>query len=322
MTKDTFPCGPVAVTLLSENPTLRNMASKPLLEYDVKWNDPHLRVQVTILEAQTKSPVLQGNYLNCARMNVDATPNGLTAASQSGSSCTSSQGLDQWLVSVPLDIPRIDCATDIEDFIGLVLSTSWRRAGWVPTHAGAVANESCCAVLCAPTMAGKSTLVAAMARRDWRVLGDDKLLLRVGNAGPELAALAHGLNLDPKTREWFPEVGDLCLLPRQSFYSEKRRVHVDDFWPKKGIRTGRPTHLLQIARSEQTGEVKVWLLQSGDVLSTLLRQIVIPNNVAIADKILSVVVETAKCLKGLGVEIGDDAYFDPDCLAPLEKELQ
>jgi hypothetical protein len=298
------------------------MAAKPLREYDVKWDEPHLPIQVTILEARTRSPVLQGNYLTCARMNVDVGPTGLSAVSQTGSSCISSPGLDQWLLSVVAEGPRVDIATDIEDFIGLVLSTGWLRAGWIPTHAGAVASGSCCAVLCAPTMAGKSTLVAAMARRQWRVLGDDKLLLRVGEAGPELAALAYGMNLDPATRKWFPEVGDLYALPRQSFYSEKRRVNLEDFWPKKGIRAGRPSHLLQIARGGQTAGIKVKRLEGIDVLSALLRQTVIPTNVEIANKVLSVMVETAKHLRGFGVEIGEDAYSDADCLAPLEKELR
>jgi len=299
-----------------------NMAAKPLLEYDVEWTDAHLQVQIMIREKEERAHALQGNYLNCARMNVDAGPNGLTAVSQSGSSCISSPTLDEWLVSVVSNTSEVDIVTDIEDFIGLVLSTAWRRAGWAPTHAGAVASESCCAVLCAPTMAGKSTLVAAMARREWRVLGDDKLLLRIGDAGPEVAALAYGMNLDPGTRKWFPEIGDLSTLPRQSFYSDKRRVCLENFWPKKGMAAGRPTHLLRIARSEQGTGVKVRPLERFDVLSTLLRQTVIPTNAEIANSVLSVMAETAKHLRGFAVEIGVDAYSDPDCLIPLEKQLR
>jgi hypothetical protein len=68
--------------------------------------------------------------------------------------------------------------------------------------------------------------------------------------------------------------------------------------------------------------VKIAPLSRAEVLSTLLRQTVVPRDRKIAGEILSTVAAAARRLEGLHVEIGEDAYYDPHGLDPLERALQ
>ncbi len=212
---------------------------------------------------------------------------------------------------------------DIEDLVGLALTTAWRGLGLVPVHAGAVVHNGACALLCAPSGGGKTTLTAALIRRGWATLGDDKLLLSLGPDGrPRLEALIHTFNLHPNARRWFPEVGELAALPRYSAWTEKRKVRIADIWPGVTCERGEPTHLVRVHRHEGADGVRVRALPAAELLSILLRQTVIPNDRRLARGILATVAATAGRLVGLEVELGHDVYRDPDRLAALEGALQ
>jgi hypothetical protein len=291
--------------------------------YDVKWDGPFFHVRIAVDESSLPARMVQGNYLNCARMNVDVTSTGFLATCFCGSSASCSLRSDQWSFSVVrAHQPDWGVAADIDDLINLVLTTSWRRSGWIPVHSGAVTKGETCAVLCAPSGAGKTTLTAALIRRGWRTLGDDKLLLRLDpSGGSELVALVHSFNLDPNVRKWFPEVASIGVLPSYSVFSQKRRVNIGDFWPGRTIRSSRPTHLLQIALREDIDTVNMTPIKNNDILSILLHQTVIPKDVPSANQIVSTLAATAMHLKGYRVEIGKNAYDDIGFLSRLESAL-
>ncbi len=323
-----FRCGPLEVAVIVPDPIVRAKIIDALTLYNVRWpprravtiemTDPHPQFSPTRGEEAERA---HGSYLTCARMRVDATADGLYATSASGAACSVGADSDHWSIAVP---PLFDewVLGDIEELVGLVLTTSWRRLGWVPLHAGAVRRNDCCALLTAPSGGGKTTLTAALIRRGWLTLGDDKLLLRMGDTGAaEVRALQHHFNLHPCTRGWFPEVGDLERLPVYSSWTEKRKVRIEDIWPGCVCDAGCLTHLVHISQRDDIAGVRVAPLGRGDILSTLLHQTVIPNDRAIAQHVLSVLAATAQRLAGMCLEIGPDAYADPDCVAPLEAAL-
>ncbi len=175
------------------------------------------------------TPMVDSSYLRCSRMAVCRSPDGLIATSSSGGDLTlvRSASVDRWHMNVPTSLADLE---ELEDFLVLVLTTGWRCLDWIPLHAGALSRGGCCIIVCAPSGGGKSTLTAGLMRAGWRTLGDDKLLLRIVDGRPRLAAVLHSLNLHPRTRQWFPEVGDLWLLPAYSAWTEKRKgVHCTTF---------------------------------------------------------------------------------------------
>ena len=65
---------------------------------------------------------------------------------------------------------------EIEQQLVLLLARAWAGQGWTPLHAGSLIppGKTDCVLVCAPSGAGKTTLIAALLRRGWRTLGDDK----------------------------------------------------------------------------------------------------------------------------------------------------
>ncbi|HZY45135.1 MAG TPA: hypothetical protein VFF70_10335 [Anaerolineae bacterium] len=321
MSSEIFYCGPLAVSLTAQTQALRAKVVEALDLYTVTWPPPLFPISIDIRERDSFASMPAGTYMKCSRMNVDPVAGGLRAAVPSGAECIYLSANSLWSISVPLNGQHVP--EDVEDLIGLVLTNSWRQAKWVPIHAGAIVNGSICAILCAPSGGGKTTVTASMIRRGWQTLGDDKILLRLqSNGSPLLAALLHNFNLHPKTRDWFPEVGDLTHLPRYSAWTEKRKVRIVDIWPGSEVLHAVPTHLIQLERSEQPKAVELTKLTPDEVLSIFLRQTVIPKDRSFAQLILSTVASTAQRLTGWRVEVGDQAYHDPDCLLPLERVLQ
>jgi hypothetical protein len=204
----------------------------------------------------------------------------------------------------------------------LVLTTGWRAAGWVPIHAGAVSRDETCALVCATSGGGKTTLVSAMVRQGWSTLGDDKLLLRSTGDGTIVRAVSRIFHLDPQVGKWFPEVQDLKKYPAVSSLSEKRRVPVGDLWPGTVANEGHPTHFVMLRRSQQEGVMRIRPLSGTDLLSTILTQIVIPKDQYDANFILTTAANTSRHVKGLEIEIDGLAYLRPNGLLSLEEALR
>lgn len=303
-------CGPLEVEIRTDDPVLRAISLERLNLFDARWEGPFRRVRITLERGRTTAAVA-GTFLLSGRMKVDASEHEVVAVTAGGVlvRATLHPHSEDWEIAVPAeDITVMPLALDLEHALELALTTGWRRAGWIAVHAGAVEKEGRCLLLCAPSGGGKSTFAAVLLREGWRTLGDDKLLLRLRNGLPELAALIHTLNLDPAKR--YRGVTQLALdaLPTYSVASGKRRVPVDLIAPgATTLSNARPTHIVQLARKAECGFAAT-PLPDRDAATTLLRQIVIPSDRIVAGSILQTVMQAASGLKPLRVTVGNDAY--------------
>jgi hypothetical protein len=309
----------VRLVVRSPLPAIRAKVGDICALFDVRWVGPPLTVELDIDAGAPLSPPAEGRFLHCAKMRVDADGEDLRASFDGGVSATFDSRTGSWRVRLPSARPTGPVLADIEGLVTLVLATGWRALGWVPLHAGAVAKDGRCALLCAPSGGGKSSLTVAMVARGWQTLGDDKLLLR--HDGRELRALLFHLNLDPRTRFWFPALGDLASLPEYSMWTPKRRLKITSVWPSSGRETARPTHLVAITREAGVVGVTVEPMARGETLSLLLHQTVVPGDPAVARRMVGPVAACAAGLESWRVTVGDDAYRDADALAPLEAAL-
>lgn len=318
-----FLCGPVAVDLEAGARALRDKLAETFELYTVRWPEQRRLVQVEVGFVARPAAMGPGTVLRCGRMHVDRQGDDLVAACRSGAACRSSADGTHWAI----DVPRVSTTgeavpEDIEDLAGLILTTAWRRLGMAPLHVGSVLRGEVCALLCAPSGGGKTTLTTAMIREGWRTLGDDKLLLDLDEERrPRVAALIDRFNLHPQSRRWFPELGDLTGLPRYSAWTDKRKVSAEAIWPGAVARRGHPTHLLRLDRREDARGIAVRPMAQGEILPTLLRQTVVPSHRAMAGPILAVVAAAARRLRGLDLVIGKEAYASPGWSAPLVEAL-
>ena len=322
---DPYFCGPLRLTVEAQSQILYDKVVETLLLYDRRWPTYDRTVEIRIGEKpDVVAKPAAGTFLRCARIAVDVADAGLHATTLCGARSRSRQTgtTDRWEIDVPAELIAATNLEDVEELVILTLTVGWRSAGWVPVHAAAVADGERCVVICAPSGGGKSTLTAAFVRRGWRALGDDKLLLRVDDGRPRLAALQCTFNLHPCTTTWFPEVGDLERLPLYSTWTPKRKVKIDSIWPEPVAAGARPTHLLRISRSPHAGGIAYAPLDAGETLTTLLRQVAVPTHRSTANQILSAVAPTARGMRGLDVVVGENAYSRADALDALEAAIR
>lgn len=319
----TYFCGPLRVTVEAQSQVLYEKVVETLRLYDHHWAQHDRDVTIRIVETPHVASPLQGTFLRCARMLVDAAGAELHATTICGARSRSRlRGrTESWEIEVPEGLIAATNLEDVEELVILALTSGWRGAGWVPMHAAAVTDGERCAVICAPSGAGKSTLSAAFVRRGWRAIGDDKLLLRIADGQPQIAALQRTFNLHPSTSAWFPEVGDLERLPLYSTWTEKRKVKIESIWAAPAADDARPTHVLRVRRQPQAGGIIVTPLPLREVLPTLLRQIAVPTDRLTANLILAAVAPTARTVRGLDVIVGHDAYARPDAFTELDAAL-
>lgn len=325
-TSTTFFVGPLRVEIDAELPALERRVDEALRVFETRWERPDYEVCLTVRSCAAPAAPVAGSYLVCSRMTVDAEGDSLYATTRCGASARRERtwpGGEAWSIAFPapdIETPAID---EIEDLVGLALVSGWRGAGWTPVHGGAVTKNGRCAILCAMSGGGKSTLTAALVRNGWQALGDDKLLLRTNADGSaEIAALLHTMNLHPQTRDWFPEVGDLEQLPMYSAWTVKRKVRLEDVWPGQTVISARPTHVLRIRRNGIPGPIQVGPLPEDELFRTLIGQVAIPNDRTVAAAAMRIVARTIRSgVRGLDVVVGEDAYRHADPLAPLEEAL-
>jgi hypothetical protein len=316
-------CGPLRVTVETPSQLLHDKVLETLRLYDRRWPAHDVNVEIRIVETPGTAEPLAGTFLRCARIAVDASKSGLHATTLCGARSRSRQtgNTERWEMEVPGSLMSTKLE-DVEELVVLALTAGWRSAGWVPVHAAAVTRGERCAVICAPSGGGKSTLTAAFVRRGWRAVGDDKLLLRLADGKPQLAALQRTFNLHPQTSAWFPEVGDLEQLPLYSTWTQKRKVKIETIWPEPAADGAYPTHLFRVRRTTESGGIAIRALDGGDTLATLLRQVAVPTDRSSANHILAAVGVTARGMRGFDVAVGEDAYGRPDALDGLEAVLQ
>jgi len=320
-----YGCGPLEVDVCGDPPQLVEKVQESLALFDHRWPSTSRSVSIRVGAGPFASPVPPA-YLSCARMVVDApAPDVLAATTCLGAAATGylADDHDEWSITAPPEALDAYALEEVEDLVGLALTTGWRRAGWVPLHAaGIVDDHGNCVLLCAPSGGGKSTMTTSFVRRGWRTLGDDKLLARIGDDGEvRVSALLHTFNLDPSTRHWFPEVGDLERLPTYSAWTQKRKLPVRSVWDDALAHHGVPTRVVTLSRAATPGTVVATPLPGPAVLATLLRQTVIPSDPVLAASIVDVVAACSRQVVGLSVEIGENAYQRSDALEQLEALL-
>jgi hypothetical protein len=320
LSSDAYFCGPLRVTVDAESRILHAKVLESLTLYDRRWpvHDHSVEIRIRSSAGAVTEPAA-GNFLRCARITVDVAESGLHATTLCGarSRVWQTDTTDRWDIDVPANLIGTSNLEDVEELIILALTTGWRSAGWVPVHAAAVTDGNRCAVICAPSGGGKSTLSAAFVRRGWRTVGDDKLLLRVVDGRSQVASLQRTFNLHPSTSAWFPEVGDLERLPRYSTWTAKRKVKIESIWPEPAADGAHPTHLLRVRRAPESGGITHAPLGPREILTTLLRQVAIPGDRSTASHILSAIAPTARGMRGLDVVVGENAYSRPDALDAL-----
>jgi hypothetical protein len=293
--------------------------------FDVAWTLTEARlVALEVREADVApfSPA-SGSFLRAAQMVVDVTPSGLRATTAHGAAMDGQfhEHGEIWSMTVPRSLIAEDRRPEIEDLVSLVVTTGWRRAGWVPLHAAGLTREGVTAIVCAGSRGGKTSFAMAMVRRGWRLVGDDKMLLGSPAGTQVVAAIKHMMNVDPAAARWFPELGDLSVLPEYSAWSPKRRVSLSSVWPEAAAFAARPTHVIQLARRYGTGAVTVTPLTGAERISVLLHQVVIPLDPQVARPITATLATLAQELHGVRVEIPDDAYDIQSQLAVVEEAL-
>lgn len=272
--------------------------------------------------------MVTGSWLCCLGIHANKTANGLYATCRSGAFGYSDPALEAWNLYMPQRLARRETAPadqddNLEDLLELVLTTAWRRGGWIPLHAGAVVRDARCAIIAAPSRGGKTTATLALLHRGWKTLGDDKLLVKQSSEGrADLYAVQSLFNIDPQANAWFPEIGDLSNLPLDSAWTPKRRVSIESLWQDRMLARAEPTHLVQIQRFTEPHPTRFVELGGAEVLTTLLRQLVIPGEREIAAQILRVVTALARQVRGLRLELGAGAYADPRTLDLMERMLE
>jgi hypothetical protein len=317
-------CGPLRVSVDAADAELESFAHTHLDLFSRPWRETTRDVDVEIVRCRDDASVT-GSYLECGNMRVDRDGNRFVASTFYGITGRGfiGDGADTWQLCVPEDLVLQERQiNNLEDLFSLICTVGWRAEGWIALHAGAVVGPSCCALLCATSGGGKSTLTAALLVAGWTTLGDDKLLLRVDGRAPELRPLLNTLNLHPQTREWLP-VPNIEQLPRYSAMTEKRRVGVQSLTRKPLPDAATPSHVICIERTRGHSGVYAMPMSRDEILPTLLRQVVIPRDTAAARETLQVIATACarSVTRGVRLQIGDGAYRDPDWLAPLERAL-
>jgi hypothetical protein len=316
--------GPLRITYRVPAGPLGDLIGATLSLYDVAWPDAHREVELACRVDDAPLAGARGDYLEAAQMLVDTTPAGLRATTTRGGNLDGTFGDagESWSMGISSQIIAAEAWSDVEDLLSLVLTTGWRRAGWVPLHAAGLSDGSRGVIVCATGGGGKTTFTIGMARRGWRVLGDDKLLLDMHCGSGRVRAVKHMMNVDPVVRRWFDEVGDLSRLPSYSSWTGKRRVALGSLWPAAPATAMSPTHLLAIDRRADARGISVSEMSTAEAISALLHQSVIPREPQVARLITGALATTAQRLTPRRVTIGDGAYAEPDALAVVEAALR
>jgi hypothetical protein len=310
--------GPLDIEVTGDGGFAMNVVESTLSLFDVPWTlTPTRPVSMDVRDAETSSPASAiGSFLVANQMTVDTTADGMRATTTNGATIVGvfEDAGERWLLRVPAQLVAEDRRPEIEDLVSLVVTTGWRRARWIALHAAGLTRNDVTALVCAGSRGGKTTFSMAMVSRGWRLIGDDKLLLGAPDGTWIVAGIKHMMNVDPAAAAWFPELGDLTLLPEYSAWSPKRRVSLSSVWPEAAALQGQPTHVVQLIRTKATAHVRVSPLSAAERISVLLHQTVIPLDRTIARHITATLAVRAERLQGIRVEIPDDIYGDLQAL--------
>jgi hypothetical protein len=319
-----YQCGPVQLCLAFEEPWLRGALHGLLNQYDAPWPAPEASVQVTIengiASGHRRRPT--GAYLHSQHLRADREGSHLYSASNLGVWMDYDFCAGQARLTVPPDADRQTLVEETEQQLVLLLARAWAQQGWTPLHAGSLVpgGETRCVLLCAPSGVGKTTLTAALLRRGWRTLGDDKILLRPEGKGVAARSLARRFHLHPSTARWFPEAGDFSAWPRYSRWTDKRVVPIEGLWPGRLLEAAFPAAAVQLERSENGLAIEP--LSQMATLNALLRQLAIPSTPEHARPLVSCIAAMAANIQSARIKLGNDAFADAPVVERLDAALR
>ena len=319
----TYGCGPVRLKISFADPAWGDALHGLLSQYDAPWPVPERVINVTIARSDAPCDVNEssGAYFRSYRLRVERRGNTLVSLSEAGvrMDCDLMAGEAGISVPFPSDGPAI--VEETEQQLVFLLARAWAQAGWTPLHAGSLLppGENRCVLLCAPSGVGKTTLIAALLRRGWRTLGDDKTLLEAGGNGVTARALARRFHLHPSSARWFPELGDFDDCPLYSRWTDKRVVRIEQAWPGRLVDSARPAAVVQLERIENGLEIEA--LDRMKTLYTLLRQVAIPSDSEHARPLVDCISRTAASVNAALVRIGGGIYDDAAAIDRLENLL-
>ena len=319
-----YSCGPVELLLTFEDPALRDAMHGLLSQYDAPWPKSAATVRVVIergaMPAGTSEP--SGTYLRSSRLRVDRHDTRLISVGNVGVWMEFDMATGQSRIVAPLHADWPALVEEVEQQLVLLLARAWAQAGWTPLHAGSLIppGETRCVLVCAPSGAGKTTLITALLRRGWRTLGDDKTLLRKEKNSVVARALARRFHLHPSSSRWFPDAGDLNAWPRYSRWTDKRVVRIEEAWPGRLLDCAVPAGVVQLERIESGLVVEP--LDGINTLNTLLRQVAIPADAEHARPLVSCIAATAANVNSALIKIGNKAFADPAAVGRLDETLR
>jgi hypothetical protein len=263
-----------------------------------------------------------GAYLRSRHLRVDHRGSRLFSASNLGVWMDYDFCAGQARVVVPADGDREALVEETEQQLVLLLARAWAQQGWTPLHAGSLVprGETRCVLLCAPSGVGKTTLIAALLRRGWRTLGDDKILMRRQGRAVDARSLARRFHLHPSTSRWFPETGDFSAWPHYSRWTDKRVVPIDGIWPGRLLDGATPAAVAQLERS--ANGLVIEPLNQAATLNALLRQVAIPSDPEHARPLVACIAATAANSRSARISIGHDAFAHAALVDHLEEALQ
>ncbi len=316
-----YSSGPIRLSIEFDGADLRDALHGLLSQYDASWTGAAHSVRVVIERGMP--PVLNrppsGSYLQLQHLAVDLEGARLVSLGRIGVWMEFDLATGQARIIAPPHSDWLALVEEIEQQLILLLARAWALAGWTPLHAGSLIppGGNRCVLLCAPSGVGKTTLIAAMLRRDWRTLGDDKTLLRIEKTGATARGLARRFHLYPHSSRWFPETGDFNQWPCYSRWTDKRIVQIESVWPGRLMDQAAPAGVVQLERGES--DLLVESLDTNGLLNTLLRQASIPSHPAHARSIVGCLAATAANAKSARISIGHGAFADERVLERLEE---
>lgn len=315
-------CGPLAVTVHAADDALAGVIESYFALFSTPWERITRVVDVHVVREEARGRA-RGTFIAAAHMSVDLQPGGYFADTQYGFTATGTCGphTDEWIVTVPQGTvfgePQVG---DMEDIFSLICTAGWREEGFVPIHGGAIVKDGVCALLCASSGGGKSTLTTAMVLSGWSTLGDDKILLRHEPSAPMVYSLLQTFNLDPATRRWF-DLGEIEALPRYSAWTNKRRVPLNALRSGAAAALAQPTHIVSVGRDRTATGIRAHELDRTQTAAALLRQIVLPADPDASRAILRDVMKLVASVRGVQLIIGQDAYLTQGWLDTVERAL-
>lgn len=323
--KSTYSCGPVRLELEFSESILQEALHSLLAQYDAPWAEPKktIRATVSFQSGRTEAPTEAGSYLTSYLLKVERQNGCLRSYGNLGSFMHFDLHAAEAVVSAPQHDDWPALVEEVEQQFVLLLARGWAQTGWTPLHAGTLIppGGAHSILLCAPSGSGKTTLTAAMLRRGWRTLGDDKTLLRKEGNDVIARSLARRFHLHPQSSRWFPEAGDLTKWPTYSRWTDKRVVRIEKLWPDRFEEQSTPRAVVQVERDTLGPPVTLQPLNSVETLNVLLRQVVIPSDAEHARPMVACIASLAGRLRGLSLKIGNDAFSEPATLEQLENEF-